>query len=42
MGVDYLIIGASQRNTVARLRGRSVVRGVAQQLADSIQQLICG
>jgi len=42
MSVDHLIIGASQRNTLARLLGRSVVRSVAQQLADSIQLLICG
>ena len=39
---DYLIIGASQRNILARLLGGSAVRSVAQQLPDSIQLLICG
>ena len=42
MGVDYLIIGASQRNTLAKLLGGSVVTSVAQQLPDSIQLLIFG
>jgi hypothetical protein len=39
MGVHYLIIGASQRNTLARLLGGSVVRSLAQQQPDSIQLL---
>jgi hypothetical protein len=42
MGVHYPIIGVSQRNTLARLLGRGVVRSLAQQLPDSIQLLICG
>ncbi|MDP9253951.1 MAG: universal stress protein [Verrucomicrobiota bacterium] len=40
MGVDYLIIGASQRHTLAKLLGGSVVTSVAQQLPDSIQLVI--
>ena len=42
MGVDYLIIGASQRNTLAKLLGGSVVTSVAQQLPDSIRLVIFG
>jgi len=42
MGVDYLIIGATQRNTMAKLLRGSVATGVAQQLPDSIQLLIFG
>jgi hypothetical protein len=42
MNVDYLIIGVSQRNTLARLLGGGVVKSLAQQLPDSIQLLICG
>jgi hypothetical protein len=42
MDVDYLIIAVSQRNTLARLLGGSVVRSVAHQLPDSIHLLICG
>ena len=42
LGVDYLIIGASQRNTLAKLLGGSVVTSVAQQLPDSIQLVIFG
>ncbi|HEY2614510.1 MAG TPA: universal stress protein [Chthoniobacterales bacterium] len=42
MGVDYLIIGASQRHTLAKLLGGSVVTNVAQQLPDSIQLVIFG
>jgi amino acid transporter/nucleotide-binding universal stress UspA family protein len=42
MGVDYLIIGASQRNTLAKLLGGSVVTSVAQQLPDSIRLVIYG
>lgn len=42
MGVDYLIIGASQRTALAKLLGGSVVTNVAAQLPDSIQLLIFG
>jgi nucleotide-binding universal stress UspA family protein len=42
LGVDYLIIGASQRNTLAKLLGGSVVTNVAQQLPDSIRLVIFG
>jgi nucleotide-binding universal stress UspA family protein len=42
LGVDYLIIGASQRNTLAKLLGGSVVTNVAQQLPESIRLVIYG
>jgi nucleotide-binding universal stress UspA family protein len=42
LGVDYLIIGASQRNTLAKLLGGSVVTSVAQQLPESIRLVIYG
>jgi amino acid transporter/nucleotide-binding universal stress UspA family protein len=42
MGVDYLIIGASQRNTLAKLLGGSVVTSVAAQLPDEIRLVIFG
>ena len=42
LGVDYLISGASQRNTLAKLLGGSVVTSVAQQLPDSIRLVIFG
>jgi len=42
MGVDYLIIGASQRTAMAKLLGGSVVTSVAQQLPDSIRLVIFG
>ena len=42
LGVDYLIIGASQRNTLAKLLGGSVVTTVAQQLPESIRLVIYG
>ena len=42
LGVDFLMIGASQRNTLAKLLGGSVVTSVAQQLPDSIQLVIFG
>jgi len=42
LGVDYLIIGASQRNTLTKLLGGSVVRNVAQQLPESIRLVIYG
>jgi amino acid transporter/nucleotide-binding universal stress UspA family protein len=42
MGVDYLIIGASQRHAMAKLLRGSVATNVAQQLPDSISLLIFG
>ena len=42
MGVDYLIIGASQRTAMAKLLRGSVATNVAQQLPDSIRLLIFG
>ncbi|MEA2648741.1 MAG: hypothetical protein QOG61_1176 [Candidatus Binataceae bacterium] len=42
LGVDYLMIGASQRNALAHLLRGSVVTSVAQQLPDSIQLVIYG
>jgi nucleotide-binding universal stress UspA family protein len=42
MGVDYLIIGASQRNAMAKLLRGSVATGVAQQLPETIQLVIFG
>src|SRR5437763_3246694 len=42
LGVDYLIIGASQRHAMAKLLRGSVVTNVAQHLPDSIQLLILG
>ena len=42
MGVDYLIIGTSQRSTLAHLLGGSVVTRVAAQLPDTIRLLIFG
>jgi amino acid transporter/nucleotide-binding universal stress UspA family protein len=42
LGVDYLLIGASQRNALAHLLRGSVVTSVAQQLPDSIQLVIYG
>lgn len=42
MGVDYLIIGASQRPALAKLLRGSVATNVAQQLPDSIRLLIFG
>lgn len=42
LGVDYLIIGASQRSAMAKLLGGSVVTSVAQQLPDSIRLVIFG
>src|SRR5216110_3233921 len=40
MGVDYLIIGATQRPALAKLLRGSVVTSVAQQLPDSIRLVI--
>ena len=42
MGVDYLLIGATQRSALANLLRGSVVTNVAQHLPDSIQLLIFG
>jgi amino acid transporter/nucleotide-binding universal stress UspA family protein len=42
MGVDYLIIGATQRHAMANLLRGSVATNVAQQLPDSIRLVIFG
>jgi nucleotide-binding universal stress UspA family protein len=42
LGVDFLIIGASQRPAMAKLLRGSVATNVAQQLPDTIQLLIFG
>jgi nucleotide-binding universal stress UspA family protein len=42
LGVDFLVIGASQRTAMAKLLRGSVATSVAQQLPDSIQLLIFG
>jgi amino acid transporter/nucleotide-binding universal stress UspA family protein len=42
MGVDYLMIGASQRLGLAKLLRSSVATNVAQQLPDSIHLVIYG
>ena len=42
MGIDYLIIGASQRSAMAKLLRGSVALDVAQQLPESIRLLIFG
>ncbi len=42
MGVDYLLIGASQRSTLANLLRGSVVTGVAAQLPEDIRLVIFG
>lgn len=42
MGVDYLIIGATQRHTLANLLRGSVATSVAQQLPDEIRLVIFG
>jgi nucleotide-binding universal stress UspA family protein len=42
MGVDYLLIGASQRNAMTHLLRGSVVTNVAQQLPDEIHLIIYG
>jgi nucleotide-binding universal stress UspA family protein len=42
MGVDFLVIGASQRTAMAKLLRGSVATNVAQQLPESIQLLIFG
>jgi len=42
LGVDYLVIGASQRTAMAKLLRGSVATNVAQQLPDSIHLIIYG
>ena len=42
LGVDYLIIGASQRSAMTKLLRGSVATNVAQQLPDSIHLIIYG
>jgi amino acid transporter/nucleotide-binding universal stress UspA family protein len=42
MGVDYLVIGATQRTALVNLLRGSVVTNVAQHLPDSIQLVIFG
>jgi amino acid transporter/nucleotide-binding universal stress UspA family protein len=42
MGVDYLVIGASQRTAMAKLLRGSVATNVAQHLPETIQLLIFG
>jgi nucleotide-binding universal stress UspA family protein len=42
MGIDFLVIGASQRSAMAKLLRGSVATNVAQQLPDSIRLLIYG
>jgi nucleotide-binding universal stress UspA family protein len=42
MGVDFLMIGATQRHAMANLLRGSVATNVAQQLPDSIQLIIHG
>ncbi|HXL24882.1 MAG TPA: amino acid permease [Chthoniobacterales bacterium] len=42
LGVDYLIIGASQRSAMTKLLRGSVATNVAQQLPESIRLLIYG
>jgi nucleotide-binding universal stress UspA family protein len=42
LGVDFLMIGATQRHAMANLLRGSVATNVAQQLPDSIQLVIFG
>lgn len=42
LGVDYLVIGASQRTAMSKLLRGSVVTNVAQQLPESIHLIIYG
>jgi len=42
MGIDFLVIGASQRPAMAKLLRGSVATNVAQQLPESIHLLIFG
>ena len=42
LGVDFLVIGASQRTGMTKLLRGSVVTNVAQQLPESIHLVIFG
>jgi len=42
MGVDYLVLGASQRSAMTKLLRGSVAANIAQHLPDTIQLLIFG
>jgi amino acid transporter len=42
MGVDYLVLGASQRTAMTKLLRGSVATNIAQQLPDTIQLVIFG
>jgi nucleotide-binding universal stress UspA family protein len=42
MGVDFLMIGATQRTALANLLSGSVATNVAQQLPESIRLVIYG
>ena len=42
MGIDFLVIGASQRPAMAKLLRGSVATNVAQQLPESIHLVIFG
>jgi nucleotide-binding universal stress UspA family protein len=42
MGVDFLIVGTSQRSTLAHLLGGSVVTKVAAELPETIRLVIFG
>jgi nucleotide-binding universal stress UspA family protein len=42
LGVDYLIVGTSQRSTLAHLLGGSVVTKVAAELPETIRLVIFG
>lgn len=42
LGIDYLVIGASQRTAMTKLLRGSVATNVAQQLPESIQLIIFG
>jgi amino acid transporter len=42
MGVDYLVLGASQRTAMTKLLRGSVATNIAQHLPDTIQLLIFG
>src|SRR5437763_2748912 len=42
MGIDFVVIGASQRSAMAKLLRGSVATNVAQQLPDSVRLVIYG
>ena len=42
LGVDYLVIGSTQRTALTNLLRGSVVTNIAQHLPESIQLLIFG